>query len=73
MVKLLIERCKMISEIDLKDWDREVREARLLLSQTRDLSGGEMHALARFVALADKIVKGNKAQVCALFKPKEGG
>lgn len=61
----------MISEVDLRDWDTEVKETRLLLSRTKDLSGGELHALARFVSLADKIVQGNKAQICALLKPKE--
>lgn len=61
----------MISEIDLRDWDREVKETRLILAKSQDLSGGEQYALARFVALADKLVQGNKAQICALFKPKE--
>lgn len=69
----------MISEIDIKDWDKSIKEARLAVDDLDDFArmsvsvtaNGAVKNLEDFFNRVEKLVHQNQPQTPALFKPKK--
>jgi len=67
----------MISEIDVKDWDKSIKEARRAVDNLDDYSKmeigvnpiGDVFYLELFISDVEKLVHKNQKQVAALFQP----
>lgn len=72
-----LRRIIIISEIDIKDWDKSIKEARRAVDNLDDYSKmevgvnpiGDVFFLELFINKIEALVKSNVSQVPALFKP----
>ena len=70
----------MISEVDIRDWDRIISSAKVALDDMDDYARmsvgvdafGPRKNLEMFIQEVEHLIKGQQKQVAALFKPKDG-
>lgn len=63
----------MISEVDLRDWERRISTAKYSVRVIEDEGGdgGAIDMINDFIDQVQKLVTVQQKQVAALFKPRE--